>query len=1152
MDKEAVWRYYGEAAEELGKKPVKDKAGHDGFIQAGYSLQFFYKNVLDHLTLQSPLLSVFLDDENAIDERQWNCEIPLEEDISQWLSADKKPYKNQIEAIRHAVARPLTLIQGPPGTGKTEMILNLLSVIHQKYNADKVTKTVAVVSNNNEAITNITAKIREDDCFSKLRGVYAQWGNGKVLKQWQAEHSEYEEYFLEKGHGNSSRVYRFKPQLLEKIPLFSCTIHSLRKLFVSEELFMQDKYEGDELFDYVIVDECSQVSTLLGLVAMASAKEHLILIGDNEQLAPVIKEDGLKAIEKEYSDEDVPARYRINEANTFLSVCEDIFLGKASNITLNEHYRCHPAIIGFCNDYIYKEPLIVKTEDDGRFPIRILWYEGEYSEYINESEEKEDKDKETLQNMRQTEIFLREEWPLLRKRIEEDTDTSICVISPYRGQLVKLKELLKSEITREKNDKIGELVINDLKLEDEKEGEEKEKTEDKIPCLTIHKSQGKSFDIVCFLSVCDYDSSLGGSWPQQRRMINVVVSRAKKEFHLITCNRWLPEKMQKNGVGYVLSDPENKGDYYLIKFLEYAYQKLQDKNLQDGDFGFHRSAITSLFDRVPLYRWNEEKWKNEKIGDVKMASAPEKCMRNFLVKNFSGTYKVYREVPLRELYPADECKDSKLKRYIKDGSRIDFLICKDKEALLAIEVDGGRHRQGEEEIERNDELKNKCFELLKNKIAFLRINTDGSGCWKSTYDKKENIILSKEKELEELQRIIDKATEASEHREFANENGNAFECTEAKAEDLLEYYKEFLVKKCMPDLEDYLKKSDGKFPSVGYTGKEENDYSKRESDDYYFCKYGIAYAFEYAMMYEIMLRIHDRDQFGVYSFGCGGFIDAWALAYARAKLRQDESFQKDFSLFYQGVDCVRWPETVFGDTIDETWSKDTVNSVDALKNLYIGYGDTKLNITNFTFRKPQMKGIQGFDPARNMNDKYMYYNVLMFPKILNELRDGDVVDEFVKKLNEFKFDKERDYYICVSHSPSDLKKHGSGAKAVGKIVEMFIEKGFSYDDNLEGMLTDKCYENLCKVYAIDIKEELDKSDYKYYIVNKETCYKYCDKKCEKKDIGKIENIDSGKEFKCKKVEDFLKKADEGSNDRKCQQMTNANIVFQIIKFTKKR
>ena len=151
--------------------------------------------------------------------------------------------------------------------------------------------------------------------------------------------------------------------------------------------------------------------------------------------------------------------------------------------------------------------------------------------------------------------------------------------------------------------------------------------------------------------------------------------------------------------------------------------------------------------------------------------------------------------------------------------------------MLAIEVDGGWHRQGEEEIERNDELKNKCFELLKNKIAFLRINTDGSGCWKSTYDKKENIILSKEKELEELQRIIDKATEASEHREFANENGNAFECTEAKAEDLLEYYKEFLVKKCMPDLEDYLKKSDGKFPSVGYTGKEENDYSKRESDD---------------------------------------------------------------------------------------------------------------------------------------------------------------------------------------------------------------------------------------------------------------------------------------------------------------------------------
>ena len=433
MDKEAVWKYYGEVAKVFGESlvkekdedgnlvPQKDKEGNDVFKRENYSLQFFYENILNHLVLQLPLFSVFFGDENAIDPGSWNCDIPLEDEISQWFSADKKPYSNQIEAIRYAVSRPLTLIQGPPGTGKTEMILNLLSVIHGKY----PDKTVAVVSANNEAIKNITAKIEEDEAFSNIREVYAQWGNNGILYQWQKDHKEYKEYFYQKKRYKGGLVCRFDPRLLTKIPLFSCTIHSLRKIFVSEELFMQDRFEGDTLFDYIIVDECSQVSTLLGLVALGSAKEHLVLIGDNEQLAPVVDEKKLAEIEKHYSSEDVPAEYRVTGDNTFLKVCEEIFKDKAQNVLLNEHYRCHPAIIGFCNECVYENTLAVKTVNDGQFPIRVLWYEGEYSEYMYKKKEEDEKDKRTLRNMRQIEIFLREEWTLLRNRIEDDMDTSI-------------------------------------------------------------------------------------------------------------------------------------------------------------------------------------------------------------------------------------------------------------------------------------------------------------------------------------------------------------------------------------------------------------------------------------------------------------------------------------------------------------------------------------------------------------------------------------------------------------------------------------------------------------------------------------------------------------------------------------------------------
>lgn len=1147
MDKEAVWKYYGEVAKEFGESPVKEKdekgnfvpqkdeEGNDVFKRKNYSLQFFYENVLEHLLSQSPLFGAFLGDKNAIDAGHWNCDIPSEDEISRRLSADKKPYTNQIEAIRYAVARPLTLIQGPPGTGKTEMILNLLSVIHGKY----PDKTVVVVSANNEAIRNITDKIEMDEAFSNIREAYAQYGNNEILYQWQKEHKEYEKYFYRKKYDKKTPVCRFDSQLLSEIPLFSCTIHSLRKIFVSEELFKQERFEGDELFDYVIVDECSQVSTLLGLVAMGSTKEHLVLIGDNEQLTPVVDEDKLAEIEARYSREDVPEEYRVNGDNTFLKVCEKIFKDKAQNVMLNEHYRCHPAIIGFCNEYIYDGELVVKTVNDGRFPIRVLWYEGEYSEYIYKKNEKEGTVKRTLRNMRQIEIFLQEEWGLLRKRIENDMDTSICVISPYRGQLETLEKLLKGEIGREKNCAIKDLISGDLGIEDEKEG-----PEEKIPCLTIHKSQGKGFDIVCFLSVCDYDNS----WAQRRRMINVAVSRAKRELHLIVCNRWLPEDIQRNEIGYVLQHTEKTDDYYLIKLMDYIYQNLQDKNLPDSDFGFHRSTITSLFDRVPLYRRNEEKTLNGQEREIQTASAPEKCMREFLVKNFSGKYKIYREVPLGEIYPPEECKDSELKEYIENGSRIDFLICKDKKALLAIEVDGEQHRRGEEKADWHDELKDSCFELLKNEMAFLRINTDGSGCWKGTYDKDGIVVLSKEEEVRQMSDYLAKATELSGHREFTNENGNAAECTEADQEDLLNYYKDFLMNGCMRRFKDYMDKSKqesrNELPSLRYDGQGENDYSRQETDDYYFCKYGIAYAFEYAMLYEIMLRIHDTQQFGVSSFGCGGYIDAWALAYARSKL-QKQGIQKGLKLYYQGVDLVRWKTAVFGKIIDETWPENDNGKVEwALRELRISYGDIERNISDFKFNEPQLSGIQQYSPA---DKQTVFYNVLMFPKILNELEEG-VLNAFIERLGNFKYLKDqRSYYLCVSHSPADLKKEKDsvGAAAVGKIVEMFKKKGFESEGNLQTMFRDeRQYEELRKKYKIEEKYDAEISDYKYYTIGGK-------KTTDGQDKPRVPIKDLSKEFECGEIRDFLKALNDEDEERKCQQMGYADIAFQVIKLTKK-
>lgn len=63
---------------------------------------------------------------------------------------------SQKKAIEHALYYPVSIIEGPPGTGKTQTILNIIANLITIQN-----KTVAVVSNNNEAVRNIKEKLEE-------------------------------------------------------------------------------------------------------------------------------------------------------------------------------------------------------------------------------------------------------------------------------------------------------------------------------------------------------------------------------------------------------------------------------------------------------------------------------------------------------------------------------------------------------------------------------------------------------------------------------------------------------------------------------------------------------------------------------------------------------------------------------------------------------------------------------------------------------------------------------------------------------------------------------------------------------------------------------------------------------------------------------
>lgn len=62
---------------------------------------------------------------------------------------------SQKEALENALSHSISVIEGPPGTGKTQTILNIISNLVVRM------KSVAVVSNNNEAVKNIIEKMNK-------------------------------------------------------------------------------------------------------------------------------------------------------------------------------------------------------------------------------------------------------------------------------------------------------------------------------------------------------------------------------------------------------------------------------------------------------------------------------------------------------------------------------------------------------------------------------------------------------------------------------------------------------------------------------------------------------------------------------------------------------------------------------------------------------------------------------------------------------------------------------------------------------------------------------------------------------------------------------------------------------------------------------
>lgn len=121
------------------------------------------------------------------------------------------------------------------------------------------------------------------------------------------------------------------------------------------------------IFDYIIVDESSQVDLVSSFPALTLAK-NVIIVGDSKQLPNIVDSEKKKEFNEIFNSYNLDQKYNYTE-NSLLELTKKLY-DNVPTVILKEHYRCHPKIINFCNKKFYDNQLIILSKNSNDEPIK--------------------------------------------------------------------------------------------------------------------------------------------------------------------------------------------------------------------------------------------------------------------------------------------------------------------------------------------------------------------------------------------------------------------------------------------------------------------------------------------------------------------------------------------------------------------------------------------------------------------------------------------------------------------------------------------------------------------------------------------------------------------------------------------------------------